>query len=167
MKKRMLALIFAAFVAASMAGCGSTATDTGSAKVEKAQTEQAEQPKESDEGDLGGVHMKIKSGSVVSAEDGDMLRVVVEFENTSDETTSYMMESYMQAFQNGKELEQGYWWGDEEDEEYNNGMLDLRPGKSLDCAEFFFLEDDEAPVEIELSNPLSSDTVLKKTFEIQ
>lgn len=171
MRKRILAMIFAAFMVTAAAGCGNSnnSSDTGSAKAETTQTEKAESKEAVSgvEGDLGDYHMRIKKGTVVNSEDGDMLRVVISFTNNSEETTSYLDEGYTQAFQNGVQLEDGLYW-DGGDEEYDNVSKDIRPGVTIDVAEYFALEDTENPVDVEVSEFMSTTgDKLTKTFDLK
>ncbi len=108
---------------------------------------------------------KFLSYSVVKDyEDKDVLRLVFEYTNTSDDTASFIWDSSVKAFQNGVELDMAFVL--EEDKEYSNSSKEVKPGTTINVASLFELTD-KSDVEIEVSELISfSNNKLVKTLTI-
>lgn len=96
----------------------------------------------------------VSHNTVKDYEDNDCLRVVFEYTNNSDDTTSFMFSTNVSAFQNGVELDTAVTL--DEDEEENNSLKEVRPGTTINVARIFVLED-TSDVEIEVSELISFD----------
>lgn len=171
MKKRLLALIFAALMAASLTACGGDTSTSGgdstggdTAETEE-QPEQAE-PETTDSGSVGDYDVTI--GDCAFGEDYEGNKMIVvnyDFTNNSDEAIMPLVGVTMKAFQDGVELEMAIAM---DANVYDAGIAqkEVKPGASLAGCQNAYVLTSESPVEVEVS-PMIGDVVLTKTFEVQ
>lgn len=163
--KRSLLLLLLVVLALCLTACGAPAeqaeeaVEETAAEVEQAVTEAADSP----------YAVELKEARRFSNYEGvDTLLVTYSFTNNSEDTTSAASALYIQAFQDGVQLESG--WAAESDlpEDlaglYDNDWKDIRPGTTLDCYDCFELSS-ESEVEVEVSEFLG-DLLTSKTFAV-
>lgn len=154
MKKRALAMIFAAFMALSMAGCGSTSNtsnasttnDTGSAVAGDAADEPDASADEVSDGVLGSYAVEIKGAKLCKDFEGNnAIMITYSWTNNSEETTSPLGSMVEKAFQDGVQIDTAIV-----DFEYSDGMSEVRPGTTVDVETIYKLSSDST-VEFEIS----------------
>lgn len=178
MKKRLLAAVFAAFIAASLTACGddaegSTTPDNGAVKQDTTPSEPAEPPKpaepakSADSGTLGAYDVSIGDCAFGTDYEGNKMIVIsYDFTNNSEETKAPDLTVYAKAFQDGIELERAY----SDDAIYNaeTATKEIRPGTTLQNCQVAFVLTSTSPVEFEISELMSfSDDKLYREFEVQ
>lgn len=174
MKKFVLALALVLLLTA----CGGTETTTTEATPEPAaaETPTVEDPVEEEavetppeapatpeekEIGMGDVitledsEMVITGAEVVTgSEDGEILKITVNWTNKTDDTTSAMATTYIKAFQGGSEIERAHDYtvinSDQE-------MAEARPDSTVEGLEFGFILKDMSPVEIDFEDFLAFD----------
>ena len=105
-----------------------------------------------DEGDLGDFHVKYIESTVTKDYDGnDALIVHYEFTNNSEETTHAAAAIYVEAFQDGVQLDIPFMM---DDYGGDNEWKDIRPGTTIDVYSAFELTS-TSTVEIEFTEYLS------------
>lgn len=178
MKKRILAMVFATFVACSLYGCGNsnvsvTNDSTGSASTQTS-TDTVEQEGETQtvsqsEGDLGSYHISIGDATVTKDYEGTRIaRVAFEFTNNSEDTVAFDGATLARAYQDGVELEQNFGVDEDEDKEVANTSKNVRPGATVTCALCWEIENTDSAIEVEIEEWLSdSGESLSKTFEFK
>ena len=168
MRKRALALIFAAFMSLSMTACGNSTTpqdSTGETQQETAETAEPEEPAQTDSGAVGDYDVTIGDCAFGTDYEGNKMIVVnYDFTNNSDEAIAPFVGISMQAFQDGVELEMAIAM-DASVYDAAIGQKELKPGASLAGCQFAYVLTSESPVEVEVG-PLFGDAVLFKTFEV-
>ena len=175
MKKRVLAMIFAAFMALSLTACGgdSSASGTDSASegapAESQQEETPEEPSEPEPTDSGAVDdYDVTIGDCTFGTDLDGNKIIVVnygFTNNSDETIAPFVAVTMNAFQDGVQLDMAIV-ADASVYDASIGQKQLKPGASLTGCQNAYVLSSESPVEIEVG-PFIGNPVLFKTFEVQ
>lgn len=173
-KKTMAVLASVMMMLAMLTACGDAADSSvaSTPKAEPAASSAEEQPEEAkqesaEEGDLGDYHVKILDceTGLKDYEGNPVIGVKYEFTNNSEDTTSFDIALYPQAFQDGIELERAIM--DSTSDEYNNGTKDIKNGVTLTCEVYYIMTSDKSDVEIEVTELISfSDEKLTKTFEI-
>ena len=175
MKRRTLALIFTTFMLLAVTGCSSSdSASSSSGSTTEAATSTSQESTNEDvskvEGDLGDYHVRIKKGTLTKDYEGnDVLRVVFKYTNNSEDSVGFDTALYPKAFQDGVELESAYFLEDtDDDKEFSNSMKSVRPGTTIDCAQYWLLDNTDSPVELEVSELVSlSDKTVQKTFTLQ
>lgn len=175
--KKLLAMILAAMLSVSVAGCssntGSTSTSASSSvssstssKAEAATTAEAETAK--DNGTLGDYTVAIESARL-SKDYNDKPVVVVKykFTNNGDKDAAFMTSISGKAFQDGVELEMAVI-NSANDKKYNAGDLtkQIKKGGSIEVEKGYVLSNQTSKIEVEASQLISlSDTKLSKEFD--
>lgn len=114
-----------------------------------------------EEGNVGDYYVVLKDCSIVKDYDGnDALLVNYSFTNNSEETTSGLVAVYLQAFQDGVELEIATVEGRTYDEQ-----KDIRPGVTMDTCQAAYVLTSDSPVEVEVSD-MWSDPTVGKVYEV-
>lgn len=173
MRKRALTLIFAAFMALSLAACSSdtSASDTPATGGETVETQQetADEPAEpetTDSGAVGDYDVTIGDCAFGTDYEGNKMIVVnYDFVNNSDETISPLWALSVQAFQDGVQLDVAIAL---DTSVYDAGVAqkELKPGASMTGCQNAYVLTSTSPVEVEVG-PLFGDPVLFKTFDVQ
>lgn len=154
MKKRALAMIFAALMMLSMTGCGSTSdanntsatNDTGSAVAGDAADEPDASADEVSDGVLGSYAVEIKGAKLCKDFEGNnAIMITYSWTNNSEETTSPLGSMVEKAFQDGVQIDTAIV-----DFEYSDGMSEVRPGTTVDVETIYKLSSDST-VEFEIS----------------
>lgn len=162
MKRRTLALLLGVVMAFGLTACGGSETTTTEDVAEEAeQTEQAENESAGlpSEGDVGAYHVALTGCEFNTDYDGnDIIVVTYDFTNNSEETISPLVGVYIQAFQDGIELENGFVM-DAAVCDLGIEQKDVKPGATLTGCQTCFVLTSESPVEIEVSNIISDPTV--------
>ena len=184
MKRKTLALLFGLVLSIGLTACGggtAPAEDSGS-EQEAAQTEtKTEEPAQTEtkteeseengtglpaEGDVGDYYVVLKDCAFTTDYEGNKTVVVTyDFTNNSEEAISAIAALYIQAFQDGIELETAFVM---DDSAYNaeTSMKDIKPGVTLeDCQDVFVLTSD-SPIEIEVSE-LFGDPAVGQIYDVQ
>lgn len=170
MRKRALALIFAAFMALSVTACGNSTAPQGSAGGDAAETQQEtpaepEEPAQTDSGAVGDYDVAIGDCAFGTDYEGNKMIVVnYDFTNNSEETIAPLWALSVQAFQDGVQLDVAIAL---DTSVYDAGVAqkELKPGASMAGCQSAFVLTSESPVEVEVA-PLIGDPVLFKTFEV-
>lgn len=117
-------------------------------------------------GDIGGSHVEIKGAFLSQDYEGNPAIVVTyAWTNNSDETTSAMVATMEQAFQDGVELETAIITDDDR-YDVDAGMKDVRPGTTIDVQCAFLLTSATSTVEFELSEWISlNDDMVTMDFD--
>lgn len=166
MKKKALLIVFAVFMALSLAACGETTTtaDTQGQKSEQ-QTEQQAEPEKTDTGAVGSYDVTIGNCSFGEDYEGNKMIVVnYDFTNNSDEAIMPLIAVNMKAFQDGVELEYAIAM-DASVYDAGIGQKEVKPGASITGCQNAYVLTSSSPVEIEVSE-LMGDPVLFKTFDV-
>lgn len=171
MRKKALAMIFAAFMAMSLVACGNSTSPQDSTGGETAETQQEtpEEPAEpatTDSGAVGDYDVTIGDCAFGTDYEGNNMIVVnYDFTNNSEETIAPIWALSIQAFQDGVELEIAMVL---DDTVYDAAIAqkELQPGASMSGCQSAFVMTSDSPVEVEVA-PLIGDPVLFKTFDIQ
>lgn len=150
--KRIFAVAFAIIITLSFAGCGQEAVTSSPM----------------DEGQLEDCYVSIENCKVSKDLDGkDIVIFYFKYQNTSNETTSFSLSTFITAFQDGAELDVAYY----SDDDIQNSFKDVRPNTELHVAAAFNLTNLESMVEVDVKNPMTlnsdNDTVLTKSFELK
>lgn len=170
MRKRALALIFAAFMALSVTACGNSTSPQGSTGGDAAETQQEtpeepEEPAKTDSGAVGDYDVTIGDCAFGTDYEGNKMIVVnYDFTNNSEETIAPLWALSVQAFQDGVQLDVAIAL---DTSVYDAGVAqkELKPGASMTGCQSAFVLTSESPVEVEVA-PLIGDPVLFKTFEV-
>lgn len=173
--KKILSLLVVLGLTFSFAACGDDAADTKDAEQPAPATEQAEhaaQPESTDDGSALGDYTVVLSeaAQATDMEDGNAILVAYDFTNNGTDAISPAVAVYVQAFQDGVELQDAYFmdypsadwetWS-------NNEMLDIQSGASVKTAAGFKLTS-TSPVEVQVTELISfSDKKITKTYEVQ
>lgn len=178
MKKRVLAMIFAAFMALALTACGgdtsttsnTPATDTPSTSAEgteeTTEPEEAQEPETTDAGTVGDYQVAIGDCAFGTDYEGNKMIVInYDFTNNGSEGVMPLIGVSMKAFQDGVELETAIAM---DATVYDAGIAqkEVKPGASLAGCQNAYVLTSESPVEVEVG-PLFGDAVLFKTFEVQ
>ena len=166
MKKKVLIVVFAAFMALSLSACGETTTtsQTQDQKSEE-QAEQQAEPEKTDTGAVGSYDVKIGDCSFGEDYEGNKMIVVnYDFTNNSDEAIMPLVAVNMKAFQDGVELEYAIAM-DASVYDAGIGQKEVKPGASITGCQNAYVLTSSSPVEIEVGE-LMGDPVLFKTFDV-
>lgn len=162
MKKRTLALLLGVVMAFGLTACSGGETTTAEDVAEE--TEQTTQVENEpvglpSEGDVGAYHVALTGHAFNTDYDGNNIVVVTyDFTNNSEETISPLVGVYIQAFQDGIELEHGFVM-DTTVCDVGIEQKDIKPGATLTGCQTCFVLTGESPVEIEVSDIFSDPTV--------
>ncbi len=180
MKKKILMLISATFMALSLTACGEQTTpntnnNTNNNVTKEIQSDSSTQetptpdtPKITSEGDLGDYHVSI--GDCTFTKDIDENKVIVinySFTNNSDDTVAPLWALSTKAFQDGVQLEIAFVLNADS---YNAEIAqkELKPGASLEGCQVAYVLTSDSPVEFEVEELISfNDSMLAKTFDIK
>ena len=94
-------------------------------------------------------YISIDAAEMVDGEDGTVVRIYYTFTNNSDETTTFWMEAYPEAYQDGVELMTAY--AAEDVPEDANSHVDVAPGESIVATTIHDVRNGN-PVEIEFTD---------------
>ena len=162
MKKRTLALLLGVVMAFGLVACSGGEPPTDEDVAEEAeQTTQVENEPVGlpSEGDVGAYHVALTGYAFNTDYDGNNIVVVTyDFTNNSEETISPLVGIYIQAFQDGIELEHGFVM-DTAVCDVGIEQKDVKPGATLTGCQTCFVLTSESPVEIEVSDIFSDPTV--------
>lgn len=162
MKKRTLALLLGVVMAFGLVACSGGEPHTDEDVAEEAeQTTQVENESVGlpSEGDVGAYRVALTGYAFNTDYDGNNIVVVTyDFTNNSEETISPLVCIYIQAFQNGIELEHGFVM-DTAVCDVGIEQKDVKPGATLTGCQTCFVLTSESPVEIEVSDIFSDPTV--------
>ncbi|NLC65417.1 MAG: DUF5067 domain-containing protein [Clostridium sp.] len=158
--KKMLALIVSLVFILAIVGCSDdkaeSPKDTGSALVD---TEKEDDPEKKEEAvpesgsaigtyTIGEDIVTMNSVELGKDWDGeDCIVIDYTWTNNSDETTSWILFSSEQVFQDGQELD-----GTGLENDPNLDMKDIRPGNTIEGIKSAYKPISEGPIEIELSS---------------
>ena len=171
--KKVLLLLLMGVLAMSLCACGAPAdsgSDETATEAQEAATGEAEQAEAEPAVNTDSAYaVELKDAHRISNYEGvDTLLVVYSFTNNSEDTTSAAVALYIQAFQDGVELESGYATSGDLPEDisglYDNDWKDIRPGTTLDCYACFEL-DSESEVEVE-ANEFLGELLDSKTYTV-
>lgn len=173
MRKRALAMIFAAFMALSLVACSSdtSASDTPAtggetAETQQETTEEPTEPETTDSGAVGDYDVTIGDCAFTTDIDGNNAIIVnYDFTNNSDEDIAPFVGISMTAFQDGVQLDAAFVM-DTSVYDAGVGQKQLKPGASLTGCQNAYVLTSTSPVEVEVG-PLFGDPVLFKTFDVQ
>ena len=173
MRKKALAMIFAAFMALSLVACGSdtSASDTPATGGEPAEAQQETpdepaEPETTDSGAVGDYDVTIGDCAFGTDYEGNNMIVVnYDFTNNSQDSIAPFVGISMQAFQDGVQLETAFVM-DTSVYDAGIGQKQLKPGASLTGCQNAYVLTSTSPVEVEVG-PLFGDPVLFKTFDVQ
>lgn len=162
MKKRkalLTLLVIAVFVLFAVASGSSETVDQGSDVVTT----------EVDNATLGDYSVEIDSCRLAKDYEGNAVVIVKYiFSNVSgDNATSFMVALDENVYQNGIGLNETYFVDDSANYSSDNQMKDIKKGASIEVEVAYELNDQETPIEVEVSELFSfSDKVITKTFSI-
>lgn len=168
--KKFITVLLIMLLAFSMIACGDDSASDSSSDNPTAEAEKTEKADDEDsgflenEGDIGDYHCAIKKSKMTKDwEDKPAIIINYEFTNNSDSATSFDMALDAKAYQNGVELDTSY--GNDENESY---MKDVKPGTTFKIKRVYLLDDEKAPVEVEVGEffSLNDDVKVVKTFDI-
>lgn len=145
MKKttRILCLMLAVALAASLCGCGSGEPENPNRVV------------------IGDYEVLMQKAEIMPDYDGnDALVVTYTYTNNSKASASFLWTVFEKAFQNGVELETAtiFVSATSYDTIVDSQMTEIDPGKSLEVRSAFVLNDAETPVELRFSDLLDKHT---------
>ena len=169
MRKKLLSMIFAVFMVASLTACAGDATSTTSGadiSGERQEEQPVEEPAVTDSGAVDDYDVKI--GECAFGEDYEGNKMIVvnyDFTNNSDEAIAPFIAVTMKAFQDGVELEMAIAM---DDSVYDAGIgqKEIKPGASITGCQNAYILSSDSPVEVEVG-PMFGDAVLFKTFNVQ
>lgn len=172
MRKKALSMIFAAFMALSLAACSNdtSASDTPATGGETAETQQetAKEPSEpetTDSGAVGDYDVTIGDCAFTSDIDGNKTIIVnYDFTNNSDDTIAPFIALDMKAYQDGVSLEIAFVM-DADVYDAGIGQKEIKPGASITGCQNAYVLTSNSPVEVEVG-ALFGDPVLFKTFDV-
>lgn len=158
MKKSLLTglLLVTMVLAASCGEDSAPATTTdGAGQVEPA-PDTAAPATTNEAATLGDYAVVIKEAAIVTSdyEEGQIIAILYDFTNNSDETKGADLSVYAQAFQDGVELEHSYMANLPDGWESDNVNKEVRPGTTIECVECFILTS-ESDVEVEITEAFS------------
>lgn len=151
MKKKILMAILAMTLTFSLVACGGETDDTTEASTEETtdtSDETAEETAENAESsDDGVINFEADAFTVEYTrhevgedyEGNPCLIYYFNFTNNGEEAASAAVTSYIQCFQNGVECEMAILM--DENEGIDNSMKDIQPGKTIEVANAYLLED--------------------------
>lgn len=161
MKRKTLALLLGVVMAFGLTACGGSSVPAEDSTEESEQVEQIEEESAGlpSEGDVGAYHVALTGCAFNTDYDGNNIIVVTyDFTNNSEETMSPLVGVYIQAFQNGIELEHGFVM-DTAVCDVGIEQKEIKPGATLTGCQTCFVLTSESPVEIEVSDIISDPTV--------
>lgn len=163
-------IITALILSLSLAACGGNPTDSGTSDggadngtVETGSVDKAQQV---GEGTLDEYAIKFTGASLAKDYEGnDVIVISYDFTNNGEEATSAMVSLYIQAFQDGVELDAAYGISGDDGYSADNSMKDLQTGATLNCQSAFVLTS-TSPVEVEASPAFSfSEDMVTYTYK--
>lgn len=174
--KKILSLILALGLVFSFTACGGDEPSTGQG-TEEATSTTAETPKKepaeepASDNALGDFVVVLGEATQATDMDGaNALLVSYDFTNNGSETNSSMAALYVQAFQDGVELQHAYFMdypSADWETWVNNDMLEIQTGASIKVAQGFKLTS-SSPVEVQVTELISfSDKKVTNTYEVQ
>lgn len=115
-------------------------------------------------GNLGDSYVEIKGAELgTNYSDEPIIIITYSWTNNSDETTSAMVSTSEQAFQDGVELDSSV---SARDVDFSNNMKDVRPGNTIDIKKAYVLTSNTSTVEFEVTEWISfSDEMVKMDFD--
>lgn len=167
-RKNIIALMSVAVLSVGLVGCSSSEGSVTNNESSVAQTTtdvKEETTTQNVDGKLGDYIVKIKSSEKFTTSSGTSgLKVVMDFTNNSQETTSFDMVTMPKAFQDGIEIDMAFDVANLGD----SSSKQIRPGATIEVTIGFELSNEESPVEVEVSEFLSltNDRVLE-TINLQ
>lgn len=166
MKKRTLALLLGVVMAFGLAACGGgeSAADAG-ANTDAEQPETEEAAGLPSEGEVSNYYISLTGCSFGNDYDGNPIIVVnYDFTNNGEEATSALVGIYMQAFQDGVELDTAFVM---DSSVYDAGIAqkDIKPGTTLENCQSAYVLTSDSPVEIEVSD-IFNDPTVGATYEV-
>lgn len=166
MKKKVLIMVFAAFMALSLAACGETEANTDQQEQQREeQTEQQTDPEKTDAGAVGDYDVTIGDCAFTSDIDGNKTIIVnYDFTNNSDDTIAPFIALDMKAYQDGVSLEIAFVM-DADVYDAGIGQKEIKPGASITGCQNAYVLTSNSPVEVEVGT-LFGDPVLFKTFDV-
>ena len=165
-KKSIIGLMSVAILSFGLVGCSSNEGNvTNNESSVEQTTENKEETTQNVDGKLGDYIVKIKSSEKFTTSSGTSgLKVVMDFTNNSQETTSFDMVTMTKAFQDGVEIDMAFDVANLGD----STSKQIRPGATIEVTIGFELSNEESPVEVEVSEFLSltNDKILE-TINLQ
>ena len=161
MKRRTLALLMGAVMAFGLTACGGSSAPAEDSTEESEQVEQIEEESAGlpSEGEVGAHHVALTRCEFNTDYDGNNIIIVnYDFTNNSEETMSPLVGVYIQAFQDGIELEHGFVM-DTAVCDVGIEQKEIKPGATLTGCQTCFVLTSESQVEIEVSDIISDPTV--------
>lgn len=174
MKKRILAAVFACFMALALTACGesesqgSSPTQSNAAASQGAASDTSKDDTAADAGDLGDFHAAIKDCTFGEDYEGNRMIVIhYDFTNNSADSATALWSLSTKAYQDGVELETAIAL---DDSVYNAGTAqkEIKPGVTLEDCQVAYTLTSSSPVEFEMAEFVSfSDEKLEKVFNVQ
>lgn len=131
-----------------------TSENVSQALEEPARSSEPEASEMIGSGDLGDFYVEIKSADLTTDYEGNPAIIITySWTNNSNETTSAMVSTSEEAFQDGVELDTALIMSDNYDS--SASMKDVRPGSTIDVQCAFVLSNQTSNVEFELSELFS------------
>lgn len=161
MKRRTLALLMGAVMAFGLTACGGSSAPAEDSTEESEQVEQIEEESAGlpSEGEVGAHHVALTRCEFNTDYDGNNIIIVnYDFTNNSEDTMSPLVGVYIQAFQDGIELEHGFVM-DTAVCDVGIEQKEIKPGATLTGCQTCFVLTSESPVEIEVGDIISDPTV--------
>lgn len=151
--KKLLSILMVTCLALTMTACGDTSKPDETEGVTQSQEETAKSSdvKIGDDIQLDGGKYAVKINSLRRGEDVDGKPCVIvnySFVNNSEETTSAIVATHFQVFQDGTELESAIMM---DGINPDNVLKDIRPNNSIDDCELGYVMTSENELEIEVS----------------
>lgn len=121
-----------------------------------------------DDANLGEYKVEIQSSRLAKDYEGNPVIIVkYKFTNNADEPASFMFAFEDQAYQDGVGLNKAYVLADSAKYSEDNQTKEIKKGSSLEVEAAYELNDNNTPVEIEVTELFSfDDSKVTKTFEL-
>lgn len=176
MKKKIMSLLIAGVLAASVTACGGSSEPAADpADSETAEATEPAEPEEAEEittGAVDKISLDNSEGSLVYTKhevatdyDGNpALLVYFDYTNAKKETSYAQLTFYPQAFQNGVECEMAFMMDD--NESISNAAKEIQTGTTLNVAFAYTLQDTESPVTLKVTDQ-SAENLLDDIYQEQ